>query len=87
MTKLSNDLSELVKSHISIYENLLDSSLSVGQLDFLSFRVDKSKMSKNSPFKDSYEVIRDNPNFQPTIYDNVYQLIEEEKIVLQYVRE
>lgn len=87
MTKLSNDLSELVKSHISIYENLLNSSLSVGQLDFLSFRVDKTKMSKNSPFKDSYEVIRDNPNFQPTIYDNVYQLIEEEKIVLQYVRE
>lgn len=87
MRNLSNDLSELVESHISCYEILDNSSLSVEQLDFLSFRIDVEKMSKNSPFKDWYDVIRDNPNREPTIYDNVYQMIEEDKIVFQYIRE
>ena len=87
MKNLNNDLSELVKSHISIYNELLTNSLFLEQLDFLSFWVDVSKMSKNSPFTSDYIWLRDNPNWETTIYDNVYQLIEEDKIVLQYVRE
>lgn len=87
MVKLSNDLWELVKQHISIYEKLDNSSLSRGQLDFLSFRIDVNKMSKNSPFKWKYDIFRDNPNWEVTEYDNVYQMVEEDKIVLQYVRD
>lgn len=87
MTKLSNDLSELVKSHISIYDILCNSSLSVGQLDYLSFRTDKSKVALDSPFKGLVGWVRDNPNREPTIYDNVYKLVEEDKIVFQYIRD
>jgi len=85
MEKLNNDLSELVKSHISIYENLSQKSLFLDQLDFLAFRVDAEKMAENSPFTN--DLFRDNPNWENTIYDNVYQMVEEDKIVLQYIRE
>lgn len=89
MEKLNNDLSELVKSHISIYDKLSQKSLFLDQLDFLSFRVDTEKMALNSPFtrNDMWFIVRDNPNWETTIYDNVYKLQEEDKIVLQYVRE
>ena len=83
MDKLSNDLSELVKNHISIYEDLSKKSLYQDQLDFLSFWVDAEKLSLNYPF----DLVRDNPNWEVTDYDNVYKLVEEDKIVLQYVRE
>lgn len=85
MEKLNNDLSELVKSHISIYENLSQKSLFLDQLDFLAFWVDAEKMAENTPFTN--DLFRDNPNWENTIYDNVYQMVEEDKIVLQYVRE
>ena len=96
MENLNNDLSELIKNHISISDKLLTNSLHdksisldkndfISQLDFLSFWVDADKMALNSPF--SNDLFRDNPNWENTIYDNVYQLVEEDKIVLQYVRE
>lgn len=87
MLKLNNDLSELVKSHISIYEDLENSRWRSEQLDFLAFRVDEKAMSKNSPFVWNYVGVRDNPNRELTKYENVYQLIEEDKIVLQYIKE
>ena len=85
MENLNNDLSELVFSHISIASDFNKKSLFLDQLDFLSFWVDAEKMALNSPFKEN--IFRDNPNWENTIYDNVYQLVEDEKIVLQYVRE
>lgn len=85
MENLNNDLSQLVFSHISIASQFLTKSLFVEQLDFLSFWVDAWKMALNSPFDNDY--LRDNPNWENTIYDNVYKLVEEDKIVLQYVRE
>lgn len=85
MENLNNDLRELVFSHISIASDLLTKSLFVEQLDFLTFWVDADKMALNSPFDNNY--LRDNPNWENTIYDNVYKLVEEDKIVLQYVRE
>lgn len=85
MEKLNKDLSELVFSHISIADKFLTKSLFVEQLDFLAFRVDPEKMAVNSPFSEN--LFRDNPNWESTDYDNVYQMVEEDKIVLQYVRE
>lgn len=85
MLNLNNDLSELVKSHISIYSDLSNSSLYVNQLDFLSFWVSPSKMANKSPF--DFRCIRDNPNWELTQFENVYQLVEDDKIVLQYVRD
>lgn len=85
MKNLNNDLFDLVFSHVSIANDFLDKSLFIEQLDFLTFWVNSEKMSLNSPFSDNY--LRDNPNWESTIYDNVYQMIEEDKIVLQYVRE
>ena len=86
MKNLNNDLSELVNSHISIAQNFNKKSLFAEQLDFLAFWVDSQKMSLHSPFAIKNE-FRDNPNWENTIYDNVYKLIDEDKIVLQYVRD
>lgn len=85
MEKLNKDLSKIVFSHISIASDLLDISRFLPQLDYLTFWVNSEKMCVNSPFKLDY--LRDNPNRETTIYDNVYQMIEDDKIVLQYVRE
>lgn len=87
MTILNNDLSELLKNHISIYENFENSRWRTEQLDFLAFRVDKDKMSKKSPFKDSELICRDNPNWELTEFENVYRFMDEDKIVYQYVRD
>ena len=85
MEKLSNDLSELLKSHISIYENFSDSLTRYNQLDFLAFWVKKDSLELNNPFKIGQ--FRDNPNWELTEYDNVYQFQDEEKIILQYIRD
>ena len=85
MENLNNDLSELVFSHISIASDFNKKSLFLDQLDFLSFWVDVDKIALNSPFKGN--IFRDNPNWEKTIYDNVYQLVEEDKLVLQYVKD
>lgn len=85
MRNLNNDLFDLVFSHISIANDFLDKNKFCEQLDYLTFWVNSEKMSLNSPFE--YKYLRDNPNWETTIYDNVYQLVEEDKIVLQYVRE
>lgn len=83
MEKLSNDLSELVKNHISVYENFGETLTVYGQLDFLAFRVNSDSFKLHSPFK--WDSLRDNPNRELTNYENVYQFVEEDKIVLQYV--
>ena len=83
MQKLNNDLSELLKSHISVYEDFGKSLTVYEQLDFLAFWVKKSSLELNNPFK--FDSLRDNPNWELTEYDNVYRFMDEEKIVLQYV--
>lgn len=85
MENLNKDIRELISSHISISDKFLTNWLFAEQLDFLTFWVDADKMALNSPFELNY--LRDNPNWELTQYDNVYKLIEEDKIVLQYVRE
>ena len=85
MKNLNNDISQLIFSHISIADKFLTNSLFLEQLDFLSFWVDAEKMSLNTPF--TYDFMRDNPNWEVTEYENVYRFIDEDKIVLQYVRE
>lgn len=85
MENLSNDLSELIKSHISIYGNFSDSLTRYNQLDFLSFWVKKDSLKLSNPFKIGQN--RDNPNWELTKYENVYQFQDEEKIILQYIRD
>ena len=84
MKNLNNDLFDLLFSHISIAWKFMDWSF-IEQLDFLTFWVNSEKMSLHSPFNSN--CLRDNPNWEITDYDNVYKLVEEDKIVLQYVRE
>lgn len=85
MNKISNDIWELLKSHISIYENFSNSLTRYNQLDFLAFRVKKDSLKLVNPFKIGQN--RDNPNWELTEYENVYQFQDEEKIILQYVRD
>lgn len=83
MKNLNNDLFDLMFSHVSICSDFLDKNKFIEQLDFLTFWVNVEKMAINSPFK--LNVCRDNPNWELTKYENVYQMVEEDKIVLQYV--
>lgn len=75
----------MLKTHISIFENFNDSLTRYNQLDFLSFWVKKDSLKLLNPFKIGQ--IRDNPNWELTEYDNVYQFVDEDKIILQYIRE
>ena len=89
MKNLNNDLFDLVFSRISIASEFLDPKKFISQIDFLSFRVKDWVLSTNSPFKVIWNFCcpRDNPNWESTDYDNVYQFRENDKIVLQYVRD
>lgn len=80
MTNLNKGLSELLKKHISIYEESEKNWHRGSQLDYLSFWVSDDWWQFN-PFKD----IRDNPNLEPTEYANVYQFMDEKQYLLQYV--
>lgn len=83
MLKLNNDLSELLKTHISVYEDFNKTLTVYEQLDFLAFWVKKDSLELNNPF--NFNDLRDNPNWELTNFENVYQFVEEDKIVLQYV--
>lgn len=78
-------ISELLKKHISVFEDFDKNGCRREQLDFLSCRVKKDGFEKANPF--NLRQTRDNPNREPTKYENVYQLIDEDKIILQYVRD
>jgi len=76
-------LSELLKKHISIFEESEKNWHRASQLDFLSFRVSEESRKNLNPFG----VIRDNPNLEKTEYPNVYQLIDDKQLLLQYFPE
>ena len=92
---MSNSIFELVKSHCSIFElNLQNVKLPLSttksvhwifQLDFLSWYVDKSKIEA---YWVPYDVtwIKDNPNWVPTEYENVYMMTEYrgENVMIDY---
>lgn len=80
MTNLNKDLSELLKKHISIFEESEKNWRRASQLDYLSFWVDEKALKTSSPF----EIIRDNPNLEPTEYENVYKFVDEKQVLLQY---
>ena len=79
MTNLNKGLSELLKKHISIFEESEKNWRRASQLDYLSFWV-SDDWRKHNPFP----VIRDNPNLEPTWFDNVYQLFDDKQLLLQY---
>ena len=81
MTNLNKGLSDLLKKHISIFEENEKNWHRASQLDYLSFWVDEESRKNANPFG----VIRDNPNLEPTQYDDVYQLIDEKQLLLQYI--
>lgn len=80
MTNLNKGLSELLKKHISTFEENEKNWHRASQLDYLSFWVDKQAWELSNPFVG----VRDNPNLEATDYDNVYQLIDEKQLLLQY---
>ena len=94
---MSNSIFELVKSHCSIFElNLQNVKLPLSpsefvhwifQLDFLSRYVDSEKIKAYwvPGFIDDYWV-KDNPNWIPTEYENVYIMTEYrgENVIIDY---
>ena len=85
--QMSNSIFELIKSHVCIFDrNLQNVKLPVWtnesvhwvfQLDFLSWYVDSDKIEAYwvPGFIDNYW-IKDNPNWIPTEYENVYMMTE-----------
>lgn len=77
---MNNTVFELIKSHCSIFNTNLQNVKTecwtgIFQLDFLSWYVDTEKLSTYGvPFDVS--TIKDNPNWIPTEYENVYMMAE-----------
>ena len=80
MVVLNKGLSELLKKHISIFEESEKNWHRASQLDYLSFWVDSESLKSCYPF----DIIRDNPNLEKTEYPNVYKLIDDKQLLLQY---
>lgn len=82
MKELKNSLSELLSSHIKIWESFQNELTRYNQLDFLTFRVKETAWKLENPFK--IDEIRDNPNWELTNWPNTYQLIDVEKRIIQF---
>lgn len=85
MKEIKNTLSELLSSHIKIFQSFQNELTRYNQLDFLTFRVKKSAWELQNPFK--FDDLRDNPNWEPTNRPNIYQLIDSDKIQFQYIEQ
>lgn len=89
--KLTKTIWELVNSHISIYDemewNWMCSATFARQLDFLEFWVSPDSMVKYSPWIEDWRFIspRDNPNLEPTEYENIFRMVKPESIDYVYV--
>ena len=92
---MNNSIFDLVKSHISIFDtNLQNVKLPISsqksvdwilQLDFLAWYVDDYRLNMYW-VPDDYDIYRDNPNREPTEYENVYKMVEVkgENIIINY---
>lgn len=82
---MNNSIYELVNSHISIFDtNLQDVKLplwtdkfvkGIMQLDFLAWYPEKDRLEIYWCPND-FDHYRDNPNWEPTEYENVYKMVE-----------
>jgi len=83
-SKIEKTISDLILSHCSIFDWESMQGASAFQLDFLSFYADPLKVSLYwSPYE--YDIVRDNPNWLTTDYDNVYKFIDWNMVMYQYV--
>ena len=94
MEILNKSIWELLKEHISIYEEMewkwMCWASWARQLDFLEFWVDSESMQKYSPWiwiNGEITPPRDNPNYEITEYENVYRLVWLESIEYSYFME
>lgn len=87
MKELKKSLSELLSSHIKIWQSFQNELTRYNQLDFLTFWVKESAWKLENPFK--IDEIRDNPNWELTNWPNVYQFVDipKKNILFQYVKE
>ena len=83
MKEIKKNLWELLSSHIKIFRLFQNELTRYNQLDFLTFRVKQSSRELDNPFK--IDELRDNPNWELTNRQNVYQLIDTDKIQFQYI--
>lgn len=84
--KLQKTIWELVEQHTSIYGEMEWNEMCwphfARQLDFLEFWVKPESMVKYSPRLEEWRYIapRDNPNLEPTEYENVYRMVKIDSI-------
>ena len=82
MQKTVNDI---LRQHITIYDELNeDKKKYIKQVDYLAFYVNEQARKLHNPFDEYIYAQRDNNNMIHTKRDNVYALVEEDKIYLLY---
>lgn len=82
MKELNNNLWELLKSHIKIFQSFQNELTRYNQLDFLTFRVKKTAWELENPIK--IDEMRDNPNWELTNWPKTYKLIDVDKKIVQF---
>ena len=87
--KTNKTVLELISSHCEVFNSssLLSAMSLPGavhfQVDFLRFYVPYEKWSLYGTPRDNW--VKDNPNYEPTDYQNVYKLVDYKTVMYDYV--
>lgn len=82
---MEKTVDDILRNHITIYDELNeDKKKYIKQVDYLAFYVNEKARKLFNPFDEYIYAQRDNDNVIHTKRDNVYAMIDEDKIYLMY---
>lgn len=82
---MDKTVDDILREHITIYDELNENKAKyIKQVDYLAFYVDKEAYKLHNPFSEYMYAQRDNNNVIHTKRDNVYAMVDDDKIFLMY---
>lgn len=81
---MEKTIDDILRDHITIYDELNENEKYIKQVDYLAFYVNVEAWKQYNPFTEYLYAQRDNNNLIHTERDNVYAMVEEDKIYLLY---
>lgn len=83
---MQKTVDDIIRSHITIYDELNENKEKyIKQVDYLAFYVNEKARETQNPFTEYLWAERDNNNMIKTKWDNIYALVEPDRIYLYYV--
>lgn len=82
---MDKTVDDILREHITIYDELNENKTKyIKQIDYLAFYVDTEAYKLHNPFSEYMYAQRDNNNVIHTKRDNVYAMVDDDKIFLMY---